>query len=436
MKVSVVGVGYVGLVAAGCLADGGNHVICVDKDKKKIEDLNNGIIPIYEPGLTEIVKKSEAGGRLVFTTDLEEGVAKSKVIFIGVGTPSAEDGSADISAVLAVAEQIARLMSEYKIIVTKSTVPVGTYKKVSDVISSQTDIPFDYVSNPEFLKEGSAVDDFLKPDRVIMGTTNPEVKEVMKHLYSPFMRKNSRIMFMDPASAEMTKYAANTMLATRISFMNELSGLCEKYGADVEQVRRGIGSDSRIGNSFLFAGLGYGGSCFPKDVKALIHMGRMQEYPMTIATAVQEANYRQQERFAEKVIRYYQGREGEVQIGVWGLSFKARTDDVRESPAIGCVEKFIEAGLKVKAFDPEAMHEAKKILPEGVELVDQGYDVLEGSSGLVVLTDWQEFRTPDFDRIAADLKEAVMFDGRNLYDPEYVQKQGIEYHGIARGKYV
>jgi len=436
MKVSVVGVGYVGLVAAGCLADGGNHVICVDKDEKKIDDLKNGIIPIYEPGLTEIIKKNEAGGRLFFTTDLQEGVAKSKVIVIGVGTPSAEDGSADISAVLAVAEQIAEIMSEYKIIVTKSTVPVGTYKKVSDVISSKTDIPFDYVSNPEFLKEGSAVDDFLKPDRVIMGTTNPEVREVMKHLYAPFMRKNSRIMFMDPASAEMTKYAANTMLATRISFMNELSGLCEKYGADIEQVRRGIGSDSRIGHSFLFAGLGYGGSCFPKDVKALIHMGRMQEYPMTIATAVQEANYRQQERFAEKVIRYYQGREEQVQLGVWGLSFKARTDDVRESPAIRCVEKFIEAGLKVKAFDPEAMHEAKKILPDGIELVDQGYDVLEGSSGLVVLTDWQEFRTPDFDRIAADLKEAVMFDGRNLYDPEYVRKQGIEYHGIARGKYV
>ena len=436
MKVSVVGVGYVGLVAAGCLADGGNHVICVDKDKKKIDGLNKGVIPIYEPGLTEIIKKNEAGGRLVFTTDMKEGITKSRVIIIGVGTPSAEDGSADISAVLAVAEQIAEIMSEYKIIVTKSTVPVGTCKKVSDVISSKTDVPFDYVSNPEFLKEGSAVDDFLKPDRVIIGTTNPEVREVMKHLYSPFMRKSSRIMFMDPASAEMTKYAANTMLATRISFMNELSGLCEKYGADIEQVRRGIGSDSRIGNSFLFAGLGYGGSCFPKDVKALIHMGRMQEYPMTIAAAVQEANYRQQERFAEKVIRYYQGREREVQLGVWGLSFKARTDDVRESPAINCVKKFVEAGLKVKAFDPEAMREAKKVLPECVELVEQSYDVLGGSSGLVVLTDWQEFRTPDFDRIAADLNESVIFDGRNLYDPEYVQKQGIEYHGIARGKYV
>ena len=436
MRVSVVGVGYVGLVAAACLADGGNDVICVDKDAKKIADLNKGIIPIYEPGLGEIIKKNEEGGRLVFTTDLHEGVGKSQVIFIGVGTPSADDGSADISAVLGVAEQIAKIMSEYKIIVTKSTVPVGTYQKVSDVISRTTDIGFDYVSNPEFLKEGSAVDDFLKPDRVIIGTTNPEVREVMKHLYSPFMRRNSRIMFMDAASAEMTKYAANTMLATRISFMNELSGLCEKYGADIEHVRKGIGSDSRIGNSFLFAGLGYGGSCFPKDVKALIHMGRMQEYPMTIATAVQQANCTQQERFAEKVIRYYEDREGQVQLGVWGLSFKARTDDVRESPAICCVEKFIEAGLKVKAFDPEAMVEAKKILPGSVEMVGRSYDVLEGSSGLVVLTDWQEFRTPDFDRIAGDLSEAVMFDGRNLYDPAYVQKQGIEYHGIARGKYV
>jgi UDPglucose 6-dehydrogenase len=435
MKISVVGVGYVGLVAAGCLADGGNHVICVDKDTKKIDDLKKGIIPIYEPGLTEIIKKNEAGGRLAFTTNLQEGIDNSKVIFIGVGTPSAEDGSADLSAVFEVAEQIAGCMKEYKIIVTKSTVPVGTNEKVSRIISNATDVPFDYVSNPEFLKEGSAVDDFLKPDRVIIGTTNPEVREVMQHLYSPFMRKNSRIMFMDPASAEMTKYAANTMLATRISFMNELSGLCEKYGADIEQVRKGIGSDSRIGNAFLFAGLGYGGSCFPKDVKALIHMGLQQEHPMTIAMAVQQANYRQQDRFAEKVIKYYQGRDEDVQVGVWGLSFKARTDDVRESPAIRCVEEFIKAGLKVKAFDPEAMGEAKKVLPESVELVAQSYDVLEGSSGLIVLTDWQEFRTPDFDRIAADMNEAVIFDGRNLYDPAYIQKQGIEYHGIARGKY-
>lgn len=432
MKVSVVGIGYVGLVAAGCLADGGNHVICVDKDKKRIDDLNNGIIPIYELGLTEIIKKNEASGRLVFTTNLQEGITKSKVIFVGVGTPSAGDGSADLSALFSVAEQIAESISEYKIIVTKSTVPVGTHKKIRDIISSRTDVPFDYVSNPEFLKEGSAVDDFLKPDRVIIGTTNPEVMEVMKELYAPFMRKNSRIIFMDAASAEMTKYAANVMLATRISFMNELSGLCEKYGADIEQVRRGIGSDSRIGASFLFAGLGYGGSCFPKDIRALIHMGQIQECPMTIAKAVQQANYMQQERFAEKVIEYYQGREEEVQLGVWGLSFKARTDDVRESPAIRCVEKFIEAGLKVKAFDPEAMREAAKVLGRSVELVNQSYDVLEGSWGLVVLTDWQEFRTPDFDHIAACLKEAVIFDGRNLYNPQYVQKQGIEYHGIGR----
>lgn len=436
MRVSVVGVGYVGLVAAGCLADGGNHVICVDKDDKKIEDLKKGIIPIYEPGLTEIIKKNEAGGRLFFTTDLEEGISKSKVVVLGVGTPSAEDGSADISAVLDVAEQIAKCMKEYKIIVTKSTVPVGTYEKVSEIVRNATDVPFDYVSNPEFLKEGSAVDDFLKPDRVIIGTTNPDVREVMEHLYSPFMRKNSRIMFMDPASAEMTKYAANTMLATRISFMNELSGLCEKYGADIEQVRRGIGSDSRIGNAFLFAGLGYGGSCFPKDVKALIHMGELQNHPMTIAAAVQQANYAQQERFAAKVIKYYQGRDRSVQLGVWGLAFKARTDDVRESPAVRCVQEFVKAGLEVKAFDPEAMGEAKKVLPESVELVEGSYDVLVGSSGLIVLTDWQEFRTPDFDRIAADLEETVLFDGRNLYDPVYVQKQGIEYHGIARGKYI
>jgi len=436
MKVSVIGVGYVGLVAAACLADVGNYVICVDNDKKKIKDLNNGIIPIYEPGLTGIIKKNRASGRLVFTTDLQGGITKSGVIFIGVGTPSAEDGAADISAVISVAEQIAKSISEYKIIVVKSTVPVGTHKKISNIVSSRTDVPFDYVSNPEFLKEGSAVDDFLKPDRVIIGTTNPEVIEVMKQLYAPFMRKDSRIIVMDAASAEMTKYAANVMLATRISFMNELSGLCEKYGADIEHVRKGIGGDLRIGKSFLFAGLGYGGSCFPKDVRALIHMSKVQECPMAIAKAVQQANYTQQERFSERVIKYYQGRDEQVQLGVWGLSYKARTNDVRESPAIRCVEKLIEAGFKVKAFDPEAMSEAKKVLGGGVELVNQNYDVLDGSSGLVVLTDWQEFRTPDFAQIAAGLKEAVIFDGRNLYDPEYVQKQGIEYHGVGRGKYV
>ena len=432
MKVSVVGVGYVGLVAAAGLAEGGNHVVCVDKDKKKIADLNEGIIPIYEPGLAEIVKRNEAAGRLTFTTDLKYGVDNSLVIFIGVGTPSAPDGSADISAVLKVAEQVGEYMDSYRIIVTKSTVPIGTHKKVSEVLKEKTEVPFDYVSNPEFLKEGSAVEDFVKPDRVIIGTKNPAVMEIMKQLYAPFMRKRSRMIFMDPASAEMTKYAANTMLATRISFMNELSALCDKFGADIESVRSGIGSDSRIGSAFLFAGLGYGGSCFPKDVRALIHMGDEQDCPMTIPGAVQQANYTQQERFANKVCDYYKGFEKDITLAVWGLAFKARTDDVRESPAIGCIERFLEAGMTVRVFDPEAMGNAALELGDRVEMGENGYDILDGGDALVILTDWQEFRTPDFEMIAGKLKTPVIFDGRNLYDPGYVKKQGIEYHSIGR----
>ena len=432
MKVSVVGVGYVGLVAAACLADGGNHVTCVDSDPIKIQNLKNGIIPIYEPGLTEIVKRNEAGGRLTFTTDLKEGVDNSLVIFIGVGTPSADDGSADISAVLRVSEQIADIMDSYRIIVTKSTVPVGTHQKVSEIISSRTEVPFDYVSNPEFLKEGSAVEDFMKPDRVIIGTENPAVMEIMKQLYAPFMRKRSRMITMDPASAEMAKYAANTMLATRISFMNELSALCDRYGADIEYVRHGIGSDSRIGNAFLFAGLGYGGSCFPKDVKALIHMGKEQNMDMTIASAVQQANYDQHERFAKKVCDYYKGSGKQVKLAVWGLAFKAKTDDVRESPAILCIRRFLEAGMEVAAFDPEAMENAKAEIGESIEMGENAYDILEGADALVILTDWQEFRTPDFEDIKNKLNAPVIFDGRNLYDLPYVKKQGIEYHCVGR----
>lgn len=428
MKVTVVGVGYVGLVAAACFADGGNHVTCVDSDQKKIDDLNNGIIPIYETGLTEVVKKNKDAKRLIFTTNLTQGVDSSLLIFLGVGTPSGADGSADISAVLKVAEEIAAVMKEYKIIVTKSTVPIGTHKVVSDLIASRTEVPFDYVSNPEFLKEGSAVEDFMKPDRVIIGTTNPAVMELMKVLYAPFMRKSSRILFMDPASAEMAKYAANTMLATRISFMNELSALCDACGADIELVRAGLGSDSRIGNAFLFAGVGYGGSCFPKDVRAIIHMGRQMGVPMSIAEAVQQANYKQHQRFADKVLSYFSGRAG-VRLGVWGLAFKARTDDTRESPAVYCIKRFMDAGIAVTAFDPEAYCPE---LEGKIKRVDNAYDVLDGSDALVIFTDWQEFRTPDFDAIAKQLKQPVVFDGRNLYNPSFVRKQGIEYHSIGR----
>lgn len=432
MKITVVGIGYVGLVAAGCLAESGNHVICVDNDNKKIENLKKGIIPIYEPGLSEIIGINEKAGRLTFTTDLKEGVEKSKIIVLGVGTPSAEDGSADISAILDVCGKIAEYMQEYRIIITKSTVPIGTHKTVSELMKSKTKVAFDYVSNPEFLKEGSAVDDFSKPDRVIIGTSNPEVQDVMKQLYSPFMRKGSRIIFMDPASAETSKYAANVMLATRISFMNELSGLCEICGADIERVRAGIGSDPRIGNSFLFAGAGYGGSCFPKDVKALIHMGRQYNYPMTIAQAVHQANYDQHYRFANKVLKYFKGKEKQTTLAVWGLAFKAKTDDVRESPAIWCVNKFLKSGFTVKAFDPEAMETGKAALKKNVEMTQDEYSAITGADALVIFTDWQQFRTPDFDVIKEKLSKPVIFDGRNLYEPAYVKKLGFEYYCVGR----
>ncbi|MGB8225962.1 MAG: UDP-glucose/GDP-mannose dehydrogenase family protein [Sedimentisphaerales bacterium] len=432
MKISVVGIGYVGLVAAAGLSESGNHIICVDNDENKIRSLKKGIIPIYEPGLAEIIKENEKAGRLSFTTDLKAAVDESKLIILGVGTPSADDGSADISAVLDVCGQIAEYMKDYRIIITKSTVPVGTYKKVTELIKSKTNVPFDYVSNPEFLKEGSAVADFAKPDRVIIGTDNPDVQEIMKQLYSPFMRKGSRIIFMSPASAELTKYASNVMLATRISFMNELSGLCDKFGADIEEVRAGVGSDPRIGNSFLFAGVGFGGSCFPKDVKALIHIGKENNCRMTIVEAVQQANYAQHNRFADKILNYFKGRENKTVLAVWGLAFKAKTDDVRESPAVWCIKKFVQSGMKIRAFDPEAMETAKTVLNNSIETGKDEYSILSGADGLVIFTEWQQFRTPDFDLIKEKLKKPVIFDGRNLYEPAYMKKMGFEYYCIGR----
>jgi UDPglucose 6-dehydrogenase len=432
MKVCVVGIGYVGLVTAACLAEAGNDVVCVDVDEEKVAGLKNGVIPIYEPGLTEIVKHNEGLGRLHFTTDLKSGVDNSLIMFLAVGTPAAPDGSADISAVLTVAADIAGNLTDYRIIVTKSTVPVGTYKKVTDIIKSKTETPFDYVSNPEFLKEGAAVEDFMRPDRIIIGTTNPAVKEIMKQLYGPFMRKSNRILFMDPASAEMTKYAANTMLATRISFMNEISALCEKLGADVELVRQGVGSDSRIGRAYLFGGVGFGGSCFPKDVRALIQTGSTHGVEMTIAKSVQQVNIESQERFAKRIMDYFAGREKQTVLAVWGLAFKAKTNDVRESPAIYCIKKLLDCGMQIRAYDPEAALAASAALEGKIETFPNGYDVLEKADALVVFTDWQEFRNPDFEVIVTKLKKAVIFDGRNLYDPAYVRKQGIEYHSIGR----
>ncbi len=432
MKVGVVGVGYVGLVTAACLADSGTDVICVDSNEEKIRTLCQGIIPIYEPGLTEIVNRTRTTGRLQFTTSLKEAVEKSLLLFIAVGTPSGQDGSADLSAVFAVAEGIAEHMDGYRILVAKSTVPVGTHAKISELVAARTRQPFDYVSNPEFLKEGSAIDDFMKPERIIIGARDPKVREIMRHLYAPFMRRKERVIFMDPASAELTKYAANCMLATRISFMNELSALCEAVGADVELVRAGIGSDARIGNAFLFAGAGFGGSCFPKDVRALIHTGQEHGTPMSIIQAVRQVNAEQQGRFARKVLDYYAGRENRTTLAVWGLAFKARTDDIRESPAIFCVEQFRKAGMQVRAHDPEAMGPARQVLGETVTFCPDYYEALDGAQGLVVLTDWQQFRNPDFEFIARKLSHPVIFDGRNLYDPAYVRSAGIEYHCVGR----
>jgi len=432
MRVGVVGVGYVGLVTAACLADSGTDVICVDSNEERIRNLRDGVIPIYEPGLTEIVNRTRTTGRLRFTTSLQEAVEQSLLLFIAVGTPSGEDGSADLSAVYSVAEGIAECMDGYRILVGKSTVPVGTHAKVSALVAGKTSQPFDYVSNPEFLKEGSAIDDFMKPERIIVGATDPKVREIMRHLYAPFMRRKERIIFMDPASAELTKYAANCMLATRISFMNELSALCEVVGADIELVRAGIGSDTRIGNAFLFAGAGFGGSCFPKDVRALIHTGEQHGTAMSIIKAVRQVNVEQQSRFARHVLNYYAGREDRTTLAVWGLAFKARTDDIRESPAIFCVQEFLKAGMQVRAHDPEAMPASRQVLGESVTFCQDHYEALDGVDGLVVLTDWQQFRNPDFEFVARKLSGRVIFDGRNLYDPGYVRSAGIEYHCVGR----
>ena len=432
MRICVVGVGYVGLVTSACLAEAGSNVICVDSDSQKIAGLEDGIIPIYEPSLTEMVGRNKKLGRLHFTTDLKYGLDDCLVVFLAVGTPSAPDGSSDLSAILSVAGDIGQNITDYRIIVTKSTVPVGTHKRVADIIKDKTDTPFDYVSNPEFLKEGAAIEDFMSPDRIIIGTTNPAVREIMRQLYSPFMRQRSRMLFMDPASAEMTKYAANTMLATRISFMNEISALCEKLGADVELVRQGLGSDSRIGSAFLFPGVGFGGSCFPKDIRALIHTGSEHGVEMTMAKSVQRVNTDQQERFAGRVIDYFSQRHDQTKLAVWGLAFKAKTDDVRESPAIYCIREFLDRGMKISAYDPEAAAAAMAALDGRMEIFQNGYDAIDGADALVILTDWQEFRNPDFDAIASKLTKPVIFDGRNLYDPAVVKKARIEYHSVGR----
>ncbi|MHC5112302.1 MAG: UDP-glucose dehydrogenase family protein [Planctomycetota bacterium] len=432
MRISIVGTGYVGLVTGACFAESGNRVTCVDIDQKKIDMLNRGEVPIFEPGLEEMVKSNAGAHRLAFSTDLREAVLGSRVIFLAVGTPPAEDGSADLGAILEVARQIGRCIDGYRIIVMKSTVPVGTHKKVSDAIAAETDQPFDYVSNPEFLKEGAAIEDFMKPDRIIIGANSAGAINIMKDLYGAFMRRDERIFIMDPASAEMSKYAANAMLATRISFMNEVAGLCEHYGADVEKVRRGVGSDSRIGSAFLYPGVGFGGSCFPKDVSAMASMGRAVDFPTTMVDAVREVNQRQRERFAARVINHFGDRCADSTLAVWGLAFKARTDDVREAPAIFAINQFLEAGMKVRAHDPEAMITGRAELPDNVIMCEDGYEALDGADALVIFTDWNKFRTPDFDEIAGRLSAKLIFDGRNMYDPEAMARRGFRYHCIGR----
>jgi UDPglucose 6-dehydrogenase len=440
MRVTIFGSGYVGLVTGACLAEAGNHVLCIDIDARKIERLNRGEMPIYEPGLEELVKRSRAAERLSFSTDIDEGIAHGLFQFICVGTPPEEDGSADLQHVLAVARSIGEHLTDYRIIVDKSTVPVGTADAVKAEISKvlrarRAAIEFDVVSNPEFLKEGAAVDDFMKPNRIIIGTDNPRTAELLRTLYEPFNRSRDRVIVMDVRSAELTKYAANAMLATKISFMNEMANLAELTGADIEQVRVGIGSDPRIGYEFIYPGCGYGGSCFPKDIKALVATSRAVGYPGELLKAVESVNQRQKLSLFKKIEAHFGGKlEGKV-VALWGLSFKPNTDDMREASSRVLLEALWKAGASVRAYDPVAMKEARKIYGDrkGWTLCNDAVSALEGADVLAIVTEWREFRSPDFDVLKAKLKFPVIFDGRNLYDPKLMRQLGFRYFAIGRG---
>jgi UDPglucose 6-dehydrogenase len=440
MKVTVVGTGYVGLVTGACLSEMGNHVVCLDIDERKIKMLNDGGIPIHEPGLEQIVQRNVASGRLQFTTDVAAAVAHGTVQFIGVGTPPDEDGSADLQYVLAAATNIGRHMTDYKVIVDKSTVPVGTADKVRDAVRAALtarglgDTAFAVVSNPEFLKEGAAVEDCMRPDRIVVGADDERAVLLMRSLYTPFMRNHDRLQVMDVRSAEFTKYAANAMLATRISFMNELALLAERVGADIEMVRKGIGSDPRIGTHFLYPGTGYGGSCFPKDVKALIHTGQENGMALGVLQAVEAANERQKHVLVNKIVaRFGEDLKGRT-FAMWGLAFKPNTDDMREAPSLVIVEELTRRGATVRAYDPVAMKEAARIMSgtPGLQFAKNQSDALTGADALVVVTEWKEFRNPDFDAIKAALKQPLIFDGRNIYEPAMMAMHGIEYLGIGR----
>lgn len=432
MNICVIGTGYVGLVAGACLADMGNNVICVDNNEEKISQLKNGIIPIYEPGLDELVKSNVLEARLDFSTDLKTAVEKSLVCFIAVGTPQGEDGSADLQYVFNVAKSIAKSMNDYKVIVDKSTVPVGTAEQVSEIIKKNTNYDFDVVSNPEFLKQGNAVNDFLSPDRVVIGSNSDKATQIMQEIYAPFFRTGNRIIVMDVKSAEMTKYAANSFLAVKISYANEIANLCEKVGANAEMVRIGMTTDSRIGNKFLFPGLGYGGSCFPKDVKALIKTGAENGCDMSIIKSADETNKKQRTLFVDKITKKFGDNLAGKTFAVWGLAFKPKTNDMREAPAITIINNLLKLGAKINAYDPKATEEAKFYFKDTITYVKSSYEALENADALLLLTEWNEFRRPDFDRMKNLLKTPIIFDGRNQYNKERLQSRGFECIQIGK----
>jgi UDPglucose 6-dehydrogenase len=433
MDIAVVGTGYVGLVSGTCFAESGNHVVCIDIDAAKVERMRNGHVPIYEPGLETIFERNTKQGRLTFTTDLAEGIKDAKIIFLALPTPPGADGSADLSFVLKVAADLSEIITDYKVIVDKSTVPVGTSEKVHAVLAKKLDTAlFDVVSNPEFLREGVAVDDFMKPDRVVVGTNSARAIKIMTALYEPFVRQGNPVIFMDERSAEMTKYAANSYLATRISFMNEIANLCERLGADVDMVRKGMGSDSRIGKRFLFPGVGYGGSCFPKDVQALAMSASEHDYDFKILKSVMQVNELQKEILSSKVIKYFDGDLTGKTIGVWGLAFKPNTDDIREAPALTIIERLLSKGAKVKAYDPEAMENVKAIFGDRITFSSNEYDAADDVDALAIVTEWNEFRTPNFEKLKAIMNAPVIFDGRNVYDVETTRNMGFYYDSIGR----
>jgi UDPglucose 6-dehydrogenase len=432
MKIAVIGTGYVGLVTGTCFAETGNDVCCVDIDSKKVESLVNGHITIYEPGLEKLFLRNLKEERLKFTTDLEEGIREAQIIFLALPTPPGEDGSADLKYVLGVADQLGRILRDYKVIVDKSTVPVGTAEKVRTAIGKNAKVEFDVVSNPEFLREGVAVDDFMKPDRVVIGASTERARKVMGDLYAPFVRQGNPIIYMDERSAELTKYAANSFLATKITFMNEIALLCERLGADVDMVRRGIGSDERIGKRFLFPGIGYGGSCFPKDVQALVKSSEEVSYDFKILNAVMDVNERQKLHLIPKIRKYFSNNLKGRHFALWGLAFKPNTDDIREAPALYMIEALLAEGATLSVFDPEAMHNVRLLLGDKVTYSESQYDALEGADALIIATEWNEFRTPNFLKIVTSLRNKVIFDGRNLFDIAAIRELGFYYESIGR----